>query len=74
MSSALKPGYKPIAYGTRVRVRATFGPVQPFVDLIVERRTDQGLWCEVGRFNDEDDMVMVKVDQCARRAHLEVIK
>lgn len=52
----MKPTDSPTPYGPNVRLRATFGPVAPFTDLVVEVREKASRtgWREIKRFNDED--------------------
>ena len=65
-----------MSYGPNVRVRAQFGPVAPFTDLLIEVR-DIGRasgWREVARVNDEDSISFTLVEviaQVVRRSLVE---
>jgi len=70
----MKPIDPPTSYGPHVRIRATFGPVAPFTDLVVEVRDKILGWREVARFNDESPSAMADVDIAARGARRSLLE
>lgn len=59
-----------MSYGPSVRVRAAFGPIAPFTDLVVEVKDPSKPkgWREIGRVNDEDPTALHQADVVARAA------